>query len=79
MIEYVPTAVGAVVDGPYVVPPVPVYVNVAPDNALLKASEPVVTDTVGATTPPNTIDGLDADTVMGRCVTVTFCDVNTWS
>jgi hypothetical protein len=45
----VPTAVGAVVDEEYVVPPVPTYVYVAPEIASGFERVPVVTDTVGDT------------------------------
>jgi len=48
----VPTAVGAVANGPYEVPPVPVYVYVAPEIASEPESEPLVTDTVGDTAEP---------------------------
>ena len=64
--EYVPIAVGVVVEGPYVVPLVPSYVNVAVSRASPESNEPAVIDTVGAVTEsPTVTDSDDPVTVIG--------------
>ena len=51
-------------------PPVPTYVNVAPEMASEFARVPVVTETDGDTAAPKSIDGLEAVTVIARALIV---------